>query len=139
LYLTIARAELTRDTEWLGKMDPYCVLTHRGTVLKTSVKQAAGKKPIWNEHCTFKDLKISDQLTINVMEEDIGKDDDEIGSTSIEFSKLCVNGLELWVEIFYKNKRSGKVLFKSQWAPNYDLIAPTEKKPKNEELDWTIQ
>ncbi len=32
-----------------GKMDPFCKMTYQGTVLKTTVKDDAGKKPKWNQ------------------------------------------------------------------------------------------
>lgn len=48
LNLMILDADLIRDTEVVGKMDPYVVIrTARGD-FKTSVKNNAGKKPIWN-------------------------------------------------------------------------------------------
>jgi len=48
LKLTICEAKLTRDTEMLGKMDPYCVITYNGNKLKTATKVEAGKRPVWN-------------------------------------------------------------------------------------------
>ena len=47
--MTIAKAELIRDTELLGAMSPYCTLTHKGKKLKTKVQSNAGKLPVWNE------------------------------------------------------------------------------------------
>lgn len=44
----IMEADLIRDTEMVGKMDPYVVIrTARGD-FTTSVKNNAGKKPKWN-------------------------------------------------------------------------------------------
>lgn len=49
LTITVKKAELTHDTETFGKMDPYVTWTYEGHVYKTTVKDNAGKKPVWNE------------------------------------------------------------------------------------------
>lgn len=59
LKITIKGANLTRDTEMVGKMDPYLELTIGGNqVHKTKTLDGAGKTPEWNEEFTFevKDL-----------------------------------------------------------------------------------
>jgi len=59
LEMTIKSADLTRDTDILTKMDPYCTFefTHKTKGVlqthKTKVHEAAGKKPIWNEKFTL--------------------------------------------------------------------------------------
>ena len=45
-------ADLTRDTETFGKMDPFIKFTYNELEFRTTEKSNAGKKPIWNE--TFK-------------------------------------------------------------------------------------
>jgi Ca2+-dependent lipid-binding protein len=45
LEITLLEANLTKDVEWLGKMDPYCTILFNKSKLKTSVKQDAGKTP----------------------------------------------------------------------------------------------
>ena len=48
MTLKICRADLKRDTDWLSKMDPYCLVFYEGKKLKTDVLQEAGKNPVWN-------------------------------------------------------------------------------------------
>jgi len=48
LSLTFVEAKLTRDTEVIGKMDPYIKGTLREEYYCTTVKYKAGKHPIWN-------------------------------------------------------------------------------------------
>ena len=48
LRLTIVEAKLTRDTEFFGKMDPFCIVEYRQERYKTAVKDNAGKTPVWN-------------------------------------------------------------------------------------------
>ena len=48
IRLHLVDARLTRDTEWIGKMDPYCKIETRSQRLKTRVIDGAGKTPRWN-------------------------------------------------------------------------------------------
>ena len=49
LSLTVIEADLTRDTETFGKMDPFVKFTYGDLKFMTTEKSNAGKKPIWNE------------------------------------------------------------------------------------------
>lgn len=48
IHLTIVKAELSRDVEILGKMDPYCTFVAKGKRYTTPVEQDKGKNPTWN-------------------------------------------------------------------------------------------
>ena len=71
LQLTIVDARLTRDTEFFGKMDPYCVLQVREQKFQTVTKDGAGKAPVWNQ--TFEvDVKyIGDDFFLTVFDKDV--------------------------------------------------------------------
>ena len=49
IKITIVEADLTRDTELIGKMDPCCILKFKGQKLKTATHKSGGKKPRWNK------------------------------------------------------------------------------------------
>ena len=49
LALTVIEAILTRDTEIIGKMDPYVKIKTGQQVFKTTVKDETGKTPVFNE------------------------------------------------------------------------------------------
>ena len=49
LCLTISEANLTRDTEWIGKMSPYVIFSYKGKEFKTKASKREGKHPQWNE------------------------------------------------------------------------------------------
>merc|ERR1711957_917450 len=103
--ITLVEAKLTRDTEFFGKMDPFCVLQVRQAIFKTAVKMDAGKTPVWNE-------------TFDVQVEDVTSND-AIGSFEAKLSALCVpGGLDDWFTISYKGKSAGQVHVKSQWTPD---------------------
>ena len=48
LSIEICEAELTRNTEMIGKMDPYVKFKYDKKEMKTRVKDEAGKHPRWN-------------------------------------------------------------------------------------------
>jgi len=48
LKLTIREANLKRDTDTFGKMDPYVTFDYAGKEWRTKVKEGAGKTPVWN-------------------------------------------------------------------------------------------
>jgi len=85
INLTIQRALLTRDTEVMGKMDPYVKWKHGEKTYKTTVQNNAGKKPIWGE--IFKlpiiDRTINTQLSFQIFDEETFKDD-VIGEAKID-------------------------------------------------------
>lgn len=53
LVITPKTARLTRDTDALGSMEPYCKLKYDGIKQKTKVDSSGGKTPNWNETFTF--------------------------------------------------------------------------------------
>ncbi len=48
LVLTIIDGKLLRNTELIGKMDPYVCVEYRKKKYKTDVDNEAGKMPVWN-------------------------------------------------------------------------------------------
>ena len=49
LSLTFVEANLINDTEWFGKMSPFCRVKVREQTFVTLVCSGGGKKPRWNE------------------------------------------------------------------------------------------
>ncbi len=117
LKLHVIEARLTHDTD-IGKMDPYVVIQVREQEFKTHVLKKAGKEPKWHGECFEIDVKyIGDDMTVKVMDEDVGADD-LVGESKIKLSSFCVNGgLDEWYEIYFEGKPAGKVHFRGEWHP----------------------
>ena len=49
LEVKVKSAELERDTELVGRMDPYCILTLDEVKKTTTTKSEAGRTPVWDE------------------------------------------------------------------------------------------
>ena len=106
LKLTVDSAEILRNTEVVGKMDPYLTLQYKGvdnqvTKLKTSVVDEGGKNPKWKDQefiiiiSTPENKEslpdIDGQIDIRLWDED-NTTSDPIGFCVIKFSQLCFNG-----------------------------------------------
>ena len=131
LSLTVIEARLERDTEVLGKMDPYVVIHNRMQRMRTSTQEGAGKEPTWNETLEIDVKYIGDDLKIWVMDEDVGNDD-LIGEATVKLSSLCVNGgLDDWWTITFKGKKAGSLHMKGDWQPTSSnaLAAAAARKP----------
>lgn len=102
-------AKLTRDTELMGKMDPYCVIKIGSTTQKTQVKEDAGKVPVWEETFKFK-TQVGEIVHFEVWDKEKIKKDDLVGSGSFSITQLHVNNKnEFDQEIFYEKKKAGEV------------------------------
>jgi Ca2+-dependent lipid-binding protein len=109
LVVTVIEAQLTRDTEWFAKMDPFCRLKYRDQHFETGVCKKGGKTPKWNENFTFDVKYIGDDLYLEVCDRDMATVD-LVASTNIKLAALCMNGItDEWYEVQYKGKVSGKV------------------------------
>ncbi|MCP3665586.1 MAG: hypothetical protein GY696_24325 [Gammaproteobacteria bacterium] len=109
LYLTFKEAKLFRDTEWLGKMDPFCSLEYGKGCKKqrTRTHNGGGKNPIWNDTLSIIPTSFSDEIQVVVYDEDTTSDD-KIGSCMIKISGLVINsGIQDWFHIHHNGKQAG--------------------------------
>ena len=118
LSIRILEGRLTRDTDTIGKMDPYVVINTRMQRVRTKTCQEAGKNPVWTNEVFDVDVKyIGDDLHLQVFDEDPCSSD-LVGESTIKLSSLAINGgMDEWFEIQFKGKRSGAVHLRAEWFP----------------------
>ena len=118
LRLHIVEANLKRDTEAFGKMDPYCIINTRNQRVRTKTANNMGKKPRWEGEFMDIDVKyVGDDLLLQVLDEDVTSSD-LIGESTIKLSSFCIgNGIDDWFSIQFKGKEAGKVHLRSEWKP----------------------
>lgn len=93
-----------RDTEWLGKMDPYCTITYKNQKFKTKVHENAGKLPKWNQSFSFEVESPTEEIVLRCWDMDLTSSD-PIGYATIKLSSLMINcGIDDWFPIMYENK-----------------------------------
>ena len=78
-------AELTRDTERFGKMDPYVKFSYGELEFRTTEKTDAGKNPIWNETFQIDVIELEDEMSFSVMDAN-AMSDDVVGEATIAFN-----------------------------------------------------
>ena len=117
LTLTVMDAQLERDVGTADDlvMDPYVVITNRQHAVRTRTIEDGGKTPCWNEVIQLSVERISDDILLRVMDENVGANS-EIGSCSIKLAAMAVQGgLENWWNIVWDNKVVGKIHLKGEW------------------------
>lgn len=130
LKITAKLAKLTHDTDSVGKMDPYCVLTLNNQTKKTNVHKNGHLNPKWEEKFEFQ-AEINDILHYKVFEVDAGAKDDLVGEGSFTVTSLYLNNLmEDWMVLKYENgkKDAGQLLLE------IELIPELVKQKTHEEL-----
>ena len=60
LIINLEEADLKRDTETFGTMDPYCKIVYNGKEHKSPTKTDAGKHPKWNWRLELDILDVMD-------------------------------------------------------------------------------
>ncbi len=120
LYVKLAKASFLRNTEVLGKMDPYVVMTYKGKKYKTNTAKDAGKEPVWNQvfkiaiHPSDKD----EILTFDCLDSDMITDD-KIGSASLHLSEVCQDHKQQskTLNLTYKtDKPAGELLIDTKYV-----------------------
>ena len=134
LHVKIVGATLTRDTEVVGKMDPYLELTIGGVqVHKTATLDGAGKTPEWNEECDYEVRDLSAEVTFKVSDEDWGADD-VVGAGTCTLADLCVEpGTDVSLPIKYEGGDSGTVRFVTTWVNFHTAKNSEEERLRQEE------
>lgn len=89
LTIEVVEAHLTRDTQKVGKMDPYVKIKCRDLVWKSEVDKNGGKKPEWKHQKVEIDVKyLGDDLEFSIFDDDKGHDD-KIGDGESKLSAFC--------------------------------------------------
>lgn len=75
LAIQIESAELIRDVESVGKMDPYVECQVGDVSSKTDTQEGGGKNPVWNQSLTFLLESIPPSIIFTVKDQDMVNDD----------------------------------------------------------------
>nr|XP_009420099.1 PREDICTED: elicitor-responsive protein 1-like isoform X1 [Musa acuminata subsp. malaccensis] len=105
LEVQLIDAKGLKDTDLIGKIDPYVVIQYRGQERKSKTARDSGgagqgSNPSWNE--TFKFLVNSaaagnhqqHKITMRVMDHDTFTSDDFLGESTIHVGDLITQGME---------------------------------------------
>ena len=108
-------ANITHNTELIGKMDPYCLFHVGNQKIKGQVCRKGGKHPQWEDSIT---IPITNQPTcvVDLKDKDIIHDD-KIGTFEVDLREVETQGrLKKWYPLFYKEKPAGEILIEAIYA-----------------------
>ena len=71
ISIKFVSAKLTRDTDMVGKMDPFVVLEYKGNKYQSQTHKSGGKNPVWNFEIAMYFDSLTDQVKLSVSEEDV--------------------------------------------------------------------
>ena len=100
LEVCIVEANLTRDTEVIGEMDPYVKVTHGLMNCQTKVLRDAGKTPMWRESFNLVIKEHCEKVVFEVLDEDVCQDD-KVGQVAVDISKLI--NVDTWLELRFED------------------------------------
>ena len=73
--------------------------------------------PVFNETFLIDVKNIADEMKIEVLDDDIGKDE-KLGETTIKLSTLCVSdAIDTWIDVQSEGEVAGRIHLKSDWNP----------------------
>lgn len=118
LDVRVERAVLLRDTEVIGKMDPFVELKLGAQIRRTSVKDEAGKEPVWKEMYTIPVVNPLDPLKIEVKDEDVTTDD-LVGSAQVDLGEKGMLAGTEWkehvIELTFEGKKAGDLYLSTRY------------------------
>lgn len=123
LALKIVEAQLIRDTEMFGKMDPFMMVEVNERKYRTQVILEGGKNPVFDKVFFIPVDSMGDEILVSCYDED-RLTNDLVGSVSIPMYSLCrAGGIRDWFDILYKKRVSGKVFLESIYKPPGDTTS----------------
>ncbi|MCL7025032.1 hypothetical protein MKW94_023218 [Papaver nudicaule] len=102
LEVLLVDASKLKDTDFIGKMDPYVVIQFGNQKRKSTVARGDGKAALWNEKFTFdveypdniKDEHQQYKLNITIMDKDRFSRDDFVGESTIYVTDVLSLGVK---------------------------------------------
>ena len=118
LIIKPLKGELTHDTEFLGKMDPYIKFRLGGQEFKTKVHSDGGKMPVWSDVFNVR-RQAETTLQFWVYDQDVVSDD-FVGEAIFDLGQVCFPGghFSNFVPIYFKGKSAGKIYLEIQFIPD---------------------
>jgi len=114
-------ANLTHNTDLLGRMNPYCSVVVGNTRIKGQICKKGGKHPHWNDSITVPATGES-KVLVELMDKDKITHDDHIGSFELDLNEVqSIGQISKWYPLTYKNKTAGEILLETVYQPEPGL------------------
>ncbi|KAF6261324.1 C2 domain-containing protein [Scenedesmus sp. NREL 46B-D3] len=87
-------ADGIKDTQALGKQDPYCVVQVGPSSSRCRTCTDGGTKPVWNETLRFNGVDYANEAIITIKNENVMQTDDVIGTARVSLQRVKQVGSE---------------------------------------------
>ncbi|CAA2998724.1 elicitor-responsive 1-like [Olea europaea subsp. europaea] len=99
MEVKLVDAKGLKNTDFLGRIDPYVLLQYRKQEGKSTIAKGKGTSPVWNEKFEFRvDSPFADdnqyKLVLKIMDHDTFSADDYLGEATIYVKDLIKIGVE---------------------------------------------
>lgn len=123
-------ANLTHNTDLIGKMNPYCAFNVGGTKIKSQVCMRGGKQPHWNDTIIIPiaDEAVYPAIKVELMDKETFLSDDNIGDFVLDLQEVQDKGqLSKWYSLTYNDKPAGEILMEASFASSLKNLDENEK------------
>ena len=124
------QANLTRDTEVIGSMSPFCEVNLNGHKVQGPVCSKGGKHPSWDDKMT---LKSHDEAAciLEVKNKNLLFPDHVIAGCKIDLKGIEKSGqVTKWFPLSYNNHPAGKLLVEITYSPD-NVIPDFHQEPQH--------
>ena len=117
LEVEVVEAKLERSTEMWGKQDPFAELSIRLQKFKTKTHTDGAKAPVWNETATMDVLDPTEEMAVQVFDEDMTAND-LICEGTVNLATLCLDTpVDAWFALHFDGKPSGSIHLRTKYTP----------------------
>jgi Ca2+-dependent lipid-binding protein len=101
LVMEVVRAELFRNTEMFGTMDPFFVINYKDQTIKSHICKNGGQHPIWNEKVELEYESNLEDMKLLCYDKDLIMND-IVGEAYIKLSQVAKEkGIQQWFPLTY--------------------------------------
>ena len=136
IKIKVLRAEILKDEQFFGKMDPYVKVVYKENTMHTQVAKDMGKHPKWDETFSIRfNSRVENELSYEVMNsysDDYSKDH-LLGKGTTLIDKLAsFSGQDIQLPFLHNGVTAGQVVLNMTFL--LDNVSQ-EKKGRQAELD----
>ena len=135
-------ARLYHDTEYIARMDPYCVIKIGPQSQSTGACENGGQNPNWGSASLSFRITYEDLVNFEVWDRDFLTKNDLVGQGSLSMASIISKGFNpsLICSLTYKGRQAGEVYIQFEWyaepgygyqpgAPGYQQPGPAYQQP----------
>ena len=121
LHVTVKRAEIFRDAQIIGQMDPFMVFEVRSKKYQTRALSGGGMNPVWEETLLIPVQSMTDFVKVTCYDEDL-----IIHAMVAQkvYQAQDLVGTDVWISLDFKGEEAAKVLLDTKCVQSSNDPAP---------------